>query len=105
MKIIEKRPGCVKQTLAILGDKWTALILLELNKSPLTFTELELILNKISPRTLSQRINKLEQELIITPIKYCNHPPRFRYQLTQKGNELHGVLSQMAKWGSKYYTK
>jgi DNA-binding HxlR family transcriptional regulator len=102
MKPIEKRPGCVQRTLQIIGDKWTARILLELSKSQATFSELEHALDSISPRTLSQRLDKLESEQIISKSQYCEHPPRYRYQITKKGSELHGVLRQMANWGAKY---
>lgn len=102
MKPIEKKPGCVERTLQIIGDKWTARILVELSKSQATFTELEGALDGISPRTLSQRLDKLDSEDVITKSKYCEHPPRYRYQITKKGRELHGVLRQMADWGARY---
>lgn len=102
MKPIEKRPGCIQETLKVIGDKWTALILLELSKCQATFSELELTLDGISPRTLSQRLDMLESEAVLAKIKYCEHPPRYQYQITQKGQELHGVLRQMADWGAKY---
>ncbi len=102
MKPIEKKPGCVERTLQIIGDKWTARILLELSKSKATFSELESTLDGISPRTLSQRLDKLEGEDIVAKIRYCEHPPRYQYQITKKGRELHGVLRQMADWGARY---
>lgn len=102
MKTIEKKPGCIEATLKIMGDKWTALVLLELSKQQATFSEIYQALCGISPRTLSQRLHKLEQENIVTKTCYCEHPPRYQYQLTQKGKELHGVLRQMANWGAKY---
>jgi DNA-binding HxlR family transcriptional regulator len=102
-KQIEKSPGCIQRTLEIMGDKWTALILLQLNDSEATFTELETSLAGISPRTLSQRLDKLEAEEIVAKHMYCERPPRFRYQITKKGSELHGVLRKMADWGAKYH--
>lgn len=101
-KQIEKSPGCIQRTLEIMGDKWTALILLELSESDATFTQLETTLVGISPRTLSQRLDKLEAEDIIAKQQYCDRPPRFRYHITKKGTELHGVLRKMADWGAKY---
>ncbi|HUD03801.1 MAG TPA: helix-turn-helix domain-containing protein [Patescibacteria group bacterium] len=99
---IEQKPGCLQTTLTILGEKWTALILRDLSISPKTFSNLEKGLAGISPRTLSQRLNKLELEGIISKSIYCQRPPRFEYILTEKGEALKNVLTSMADWGAKY---
>ena len=99
---IETKPGCLQHTLSILGDKWTALILRDVTESPRTFSELEISLVTISPRTLSQRLNKLEVEDVLERDQYNAHPPRYRYKLTNKGEELHTLLKKMADWGAKY---
>ncbi len=100
---VEKRPGCIKAALEILGDKWSPLLLGKLVESPYTFGELEDALSGISPRTLSARLEKLVQQRIIDKQLYCEHPPRYRYQLTQKGRELQDILIAMGDWGNKYY--
>ena len=94
--------SCLQNTLEIIGDKWTALILREITSGPRTFSELEIALTSISPRTLSHRLNKLESEGIVAKHLYCEHPPRYRYQLTPKGSELHEVLRKMNDWGAKH---
>lgn len=99
---VEKTPGCIQWALRIVGDKWTGLIIARLVGGPLTFVELEHLLIGISPRTLSARIKFLEDEKIIVSEIYCQKPKRYRYNLTQKGEELRGVLLQMAKWGEKF---
>jgi DNA-binding HxlR family transcriptional regulator len=104
MNSIEDRPGCIKSALKIMGDKWTPLIVSELADSPVKFSELESRLPDISPRTLSQRLDMLLDEEIITKNRYCPHPPRYNYQLTDKGKELKTVLVAMADWGSKYHS-
>lgn len=102
VKQIEKRPGCMQRTLNVLGDKWTPLILRDLSSQPTTFSELEVSLVGISPRTLSQRLSKLELQQIISRDMYCQHPPRYKYRLTPRGQELQGILLKMADWGSRY---
>jgi len=99
---LEQRPGCIKTTLQIIGEKWTALIIRDLSDQHQTFGNLEKNLIGISPRTLSQRLNKLEEEDIISKVLYCEHPPRFKYALTKKGSELKNVLMAMADWGDRY---
>jgi DNA-binding HxlR family transcriptional regulator len=101
-KGIEDKPGCIQAALKILGDKWTPLLLGQLVESSKTFGELELMLGGISPRTLSNRLDRLESEGIVQKTQYCEHPPRFNYGLTKKGKELRVILVQMANWGEKY---
>lgn len=100
--LMRDKPGCIQTALCILGDKWTALLVRELTECPKTFSELETLLVGISPRTLSQRLDKLELESIVAKNMYCPHPPRYKYSLTKKGSELKVVLEKMADWGEKY---
>jgi DNA-binding HxlR family transcriptional regulator len=96
------KPGCLECTLKIVGDKWTPLILRDLTVRSSSFSQLEKSLVGISPRTLSQRLDKLETEGIVTKHLYNERPPRYRYELTRKGKELQAILLKMADWGSKY---
>lgn len=93
---------CLEHTLGILGDKWTPLLLHALNDEPLSFCQIETALDGISPRTLSQRLEKLVLEGIVAKDMYCEHPPRYKYGLTPKGEALRGVLKQMSAWGAQY---
>lgn len=97
------KSSCLQNTVEVLGDKWTALIIHELSKAPSCFCDVEKTLPGISPRTLSQRLDKLEQEKIITRQLYNERPPRYNYHLTPKGTELLGILDAMTAWGSKYH--
>jgi len=100
---LEKSPGCMQAALSIIGDKWTALLLGQLVSGQKTFGELESMLTGISPRTLSARLEKLLEEDIIVKNQYNAHPPRYKYDLTQKGRGLQEILQNMADWGEKYH--
>lgn len=102
---IENKPGCIAVALHILGDKWTPLLLKELVGESHTFSELEHSLENISPRTLSQRLEKLQDEGIVEKSLYCEHPPRYSYRLSAKGAELEAILREMAAWGERHYHK
>ena len=93
---------CIEVALCILGDKWTPLLIKELTYCPQKFSDLEKTLAGISPRTLSQRLNKLVDYKIIVKQEYCQHPPRYTYKLTEKGADLRNILTKMAEWGDKY---
>lgn len=94
---LEPSLGCIASAMEVLGRKWTALILRDLMSGPKHFCQLEKSVGKINPRTLSQRLDDLEQQGIIN-----SQPNLGCYQLTQKGEDLLPILKQMASWGSKY---
>src|SRR5665213_2653192 len=102
MKQIETKSGCIATASNIIGKKWTALILRDLATGPKRFCELETSVGKINPRTLSQRLDDLEEYSIVTKKIFAEVPPRIEYTLTQKGNDLLPILKQMATWGNKY---
>jgi len=99
---IERKPGCIEAALSIIGDKWSGLLIGQMVGDPRTFGELGDCLPGISPRTLSQRMEKLQEKKIVEKEIYCKNPPRYRYKLTKKGHELREVLIKMADWGEKY---
>jgi DNA-binding HxlR family transcriptional regulator len=99
---IEPKEGCIACAANILGSKWTALILRDLANGSKRFGEFEASLNGISPRTLSQRLDDLEQEGIITKKSFAEAPPRVEYSLTDKGRDLLPILKSMAAWGARY---
>lgn len=100
---LEPKIGCIASAMDIIGNKWTALILRDLAEGCSRFCSLEKSVGRINPRTLSQRLDDLENHGIITKTSYAEVPPRIEYTLTAKGRDLLPVLKQMAKWGNKYY--
>ena len=101
-KPIESQVGCIASAMQIVGNKWTALILRDLFSGPQRFCELEKSVGNINPRTLSQRLDDLEEHGIITKQCFAEVPPRCEYTLTKKGEDLLPILKQMAAWGTKY---
>lgn len=93
-----------RTALKIIGDKWSALILLALfqSKNPLRFTEIELECPGLSPRTLSQRLRMLVSAELITKKQYKEFPPRTEYELTKKAHELKVAIIELKKWAKKY---
>lgn len=99
---LEPRVGCIAAAMEIVGSKWTALILRDLAAGPKRFSALETTVGNINPRTLSKRLDDLEQHGVISKESFAEVPPRVEYTLTQKGNDLIPILEQMASWGDKY---
>jgi DNA-binding HxlR family transcriptional regulator len=101
--VIESKVGCIATAMGVIGNKWTALILRDLSEGPKRFTELQKSVGHINPRTLSQRLDDLEEHQIVTKQAFAETPPRITYTLTEKGRGLLPILRQMAAWGNKYY--
>lgn len=80
----------------LLSDPWTMLIIRDLLKRKMRFSDLEKSLESISTRTLTNKIKKLEIEEIIK--KEDNY-----YSTTKKGAQLDGVITSMSLYGKKYY--
>lgn len=104
-KPLEPQVGCIATAMQIIGNKWTALILRDLFSGPKRFCELEKSVGNINPRTLSQRLDALEEYGIITRESFAEVPPRTEYNLTPKGEDLLPILQKMAAWGTKYHNQ
>ena len=95
--------GCIDAAAHILGDKWTPMIVGELAKAgTLRFCVLQDKAGGVNPRTLSARLDELEEAKIITKKVFAEVPPRTEYELTAKGRDLVPALKAMATWSSKY---
>ncbi len=90
----------VAMTLKVIGSKWAMLILHNLFDGKKRFGELQRSLKGISPKTLSQRLQELEKEGIISKKIYAEVPLHVEYSLTEKGKSLGKMFEDMAKWGA-----
>lgn len=93
---------CVAHTTRILGDKWSPRIIHALSRGPKRFTQLQADAGGVNPRTLSLRLDDLEEAGIITRTLFAEVPPRTEYALTPKGRDLLPILEQMVQWGERY---
>jgi DNA-binding HxlR family transcriptional regulator len=92
----------VARTADIIGNKWTPLILRDLAKGRRRFSELERSLNGISPKTLSERLKRLEEAGVIERACFAEVPPRVEYTLTDKGHALLPVIDCMREFGRRW---
>lgn len=90
------------QTLNIVGDKWTLLVLHRILNNKSTFKELQEALKPIPTNILSDRIKLLEKNGFITAEIYNEHPPRYRYLVTDKAIDFRHVFNTMILWANKH---
>jgi len=92
----------VAKALEVVGDRWTLLIVRDLLRGAQRFQDFLASLPGIAPTILSDRLKLMEEHGLVTRAFYSDHPPRAVYVLTDKGQELGGVVGALATWGSRY---
>lgn len=86
----------------IIGGKWKAVILWELQGGRLRFGELKRRVQGASEKMLIQQLRELARDKLITRRVYREVPPRVEYALTEWGISLNKALGPMADWGEAY---
>jgi DNA-binding HxlR family transcriptional regulator len=102
MKTRYDLPCNIAQTLNILGDRWTLLIIHEMLIGEKNFNDIKLKLPGLSANVLSNRLKELEEVGIVQSELYVIHPPRYRYTLTEKGTSLNHVFNTMIIWAAEH---
>ncbi|TAH72883.1 MAG: transcriptional regulator [Anaerolineaceae bacterium] len=101
MKNLYDLPCNIAQTLNIIGDKWTLLILRQLMMGHDTYSEIQDHLEGIPSNLLSDRLKCLVEDDLISTQLYQAHPPRYRYMLTKSGMDLSDVFNSIILWGER----
>jgi DNA-binding HxlR family transcriptional regulator len=92
----------IARTLDIIGDRWTLLIIRDLFLGRTRFNEFRQSTPRISPKLLSERLKRLEEEDLVERDLLAGYPPRAEYRLTAKGRSLFPVLFAMGSWGFEH---
>lgn len=92
----------VARSSAILGDRWSLLVVSDLFLGVKRFEMFQQRLG-IPRTTLANRLARLEEHGVVTRLKYQSNPERFEYRLTPKGLDLHLVITTIVAWGDKHY--
>ena len=104
MKNLYNLPCNIAQTLNIIGDKWTLLIIRKIMMGVTTYNEIKNSLEGIPSNLLSLRLKSLEEDGLIRSTLYQNHPPRYEYLLTDSGKDLLDIFHSIIMWGEKHIT-
>ena len=98
-------PCNIAQSLNIIGDRWTLLIIHEIFIGHTLFSEIKNGLTGISSNLLADRLKYLEEEGLIQSELYSRPPPRYRYTLTKSGEDLEHVFNALILWGHDHLEK
>jgi DNA-binding HxlR family transcriptional regulator len=98
-----RSPCPIANTLDILGDKWTLLVVRDLLfVGKRLYGEFMQSDEGIPTNILADRLKRLEETGLVTKEPYQSNPIRHQYRLTRKGAELFPVLREIIRWANKH---
>lgn len=89
---------------ALLGKRWTGLIIRVLMQGPKRFKDISEMIPNMSDRMLAERFKELEKAGILVRHVYPETPVRIEYELTSKGHALEPVMDAVQSWGDEWVT-
>ena len=95
---LEEQNCSMARTIAVIGDRWTLMILRECFLRVRRFEEFQDKLG-ITRHLLAARLKKLVQFGVLRRAPYQDSPKRHEYILTQKGLDLYPILMAIVHWG------
>jgi DNA-binding HxlR family transcriptional regulator len=96
---LEEEPCSVARTIAVIGDRWSLLILRDCFLRRHRFEAFQSSLG-ITRHLLAARLKKLVQYGVLRRTPYQASPKRYEYILTQKGLDLYPVMMSIVHWGN-----
>lgn len=89
---------------ALLGKRWSGLIVGTLLSGPARFTEISHQVNGVSERMLSERLNELTAAGLIERTVLAGPPVGVEYRLTPRGEALRPALDELGRWAQEHLT-
>lgn len=89
------------RALAVVGDRWTLLVLREAFLKVRRFEDFQSRLS-IARRVLTERLASLVADGVLEKVAYQQRPLRHEYRLTEKGLALYPVILSLVHWGDAH---
>ncbi len=91
----------VAQSLDIVGDPWTLLVVRDVMFGFRRFNDIQERLG-IARNTLTDRLATLVDHGVLRKDAYQDNPERFEYLLTPKGRALSPIIITLMQWGDEW---
>jgi DNA-binding HxlR family transcriptional regulator len=92
----------IRETLDLVGDKWSLLIIGTLADGPTRYSHLASAVPGISQRMLTLTLKQLQRNGIVTRTAHPEVPPRVEYALTELGTSLLDTVLALAQWAADH---
>ncbi|GGO86099.1 winged helix-turn-helix transcriptional regulator [Wenjunlia tyrosinilytica] len=86
---------------ALLGKRWTGMVLFSLMEGPVHFSELRRSIPGISERMLSDRLTELGEAGLVVREVVEGPPLGVRYRLTAEGSALEPSMAELGRWAER----
>ncbi|HUF85333.1 MAG TPA: helix-turn-helix domain-containing protein [Acidimicrobiia bacterium] len=97
-----ERCATYQQAIELLGRRWTGEIVRALLDGKTRFREFTTTIPGLSDRLCSERLKDLEAEGIVERCVSPETPVRVDYRLTEKGQDLAGVVDAVSAWANRW---
>jgi DNA-binding HxlR family transcriptional regulator len=91
----------IAQAAAVMGDWWNLLVVREVVRGHRRFDELVAELG-VSRKVLTERLGHLTEHEVLQRVPYSERPPRYEYELTERGRAFLPVLVSMQDWADRW---
>jgi DNA-binding HxlR family transcriptional regulator len=92
----------VNDALEVLNGKWKLPIIISLSFGNKRFSEMSKEIPKITDRMLSKELRDLELNQLVKRTVYDTFPVTVEYSLTDYGDSLDKVITELRKWGTQH---
>jgi DNA-binding HxlR family transcriptional regulator len=99
-----REPSCqaLVPVFALLGKRWSGLIIGTLLTGPARFSEISRLIDGVSERMLSERLNELSGAGLIERKVVEGPPVSVIYRLTAAGEALRPALAELERWATDH---
>lgn len=91
----------ITEVFALLGKRWSGLIIVALLDGPLRFSRIVRLVPGMSERVLSERLGELATAGLLTREVDDGPPVNVSYRLTPRGEALRPALGELERWGNE----
>jgi DNA-binding HxlR family transcriptional regulator len=91
--------------LALIGGKWSMLVVCALRTGPRRTGELKRRLSGVSAKMLTQTLRELERHGIVEREDFGEIPPRVEYRLSPLGRSLASLVAEIEHWVTAHYSR
>lgn len=87
-----------RRVVALIGHRWTPIVIYCLSGGVRRFGELESQIPGISKKVLTDVLRRLEASGIVSRKIFAEVPPRTEYRLTALGKRIHEPIQMLCQW-------
>jgi DNA-binding HxlR family transcriptional regulator len=98
---VDQMTCSVARTLAVVGDRWTLLVLRDCFLGLRRFDDFQRDLG-LTRHRLADRLARLVEHGVLERAAYQERPARFEYRLTEKGRDLYPVMTALLRFGDRW---